>query len=167
MSQGPLTCDDLLLRTRNALETGTRMTDPAPRSGRARLTAALSDYLGMVGVLGLLVLFFALKTDHFLEAGTFRTIANQIPYAVLIAVGMTYVLIIAGIDLSVGSVLALSSAVMGVCMVKAGLPLPVAALAAMGTGLLCGLANGLVTIAWGLPSFIVTLGMLEAARGGT
>jgi ribose transport system permease protein len=37
----------------------------------------------------------------------------------------------------------------------------------MGTGLLCGLANGLVTIAWGLPSFIVTLGMLEAARGGT
>jgi ribose transport system permease protein len=167
VSQGPLNCDYLQFRTRNALETGTRMTAPAPRSGRARLFAALSDYLGMVGVLGLLILFFGLKTDHFLEAGTFRTIANQIPYAVLIAVGMTYVLIIAGIDLSVGSVLALSSAVMGVCMVKAGLPMPVAALAAMGTGLLCGLANGLVTIAWGLPSFIVTLGMLEAARGGT
>jgi len=143
------------------------MSSPAPRPGRAPWVAALSDYLGMLGVLGLLVLFFSVRTNHFLEAATFRTITNQIPHSVLIAVGMTYVLIIAGIDLSVGSVLALSSAVMGVCMVKAGLPLGVAALAAMGVGLLCGLLNGAITIAWGLPSFIVTLGMLEAARGGT
>jgi ribose transport system permease protein len=143
------------------------MSELPPPSARTRLIASLSDYVGMLAVLGVLILFFGLNTDHFLEIATFRTIANQIPYAVLIAVGMTYVLIIAGIDLSVGSVLALCSALMGVCMVKAGLPLVVAAPAAMGVGMLCGLANGIITIAWGLPSFIVTLGMLEAARGGT
>jgi ribose transport system permease protein len=125
----------------------------------------ITDYLGMVLVLGALITFFGLKTDHFLEYGTFKTIANQIPDAVVIAVGMTYILIIAGIDLSVGSVLALSAGVLGVCMVQCKTSLPVAVLAALGVGLACGLVNGVVTIAWGLPSFIVTLGMLEIARG--
>jgi ribose transport system permease protein len=121
----------------------------------------------MLGALAALVVFFSVATDHFFSAATFRMIANQIPTAVILAVGMTWVLIIAGIDLSVGSVLALSSAVLGVLMVKFGCPLAVGVLAALATGALCGLANGFVTIAWRLPSFIVTLGMLEIARGAT
>jgi ribose transport system permease protein len=141
------------------------MTPTPDTSHRAWLRAMIADYLGMVLVLIALITFFGLKTDHFLEQGTFRTIANQIPDAVVIAVGMTYILIIAGIDLSVGSVLALSAAVLGVCMVQFKVSLPVAVLAALGVGLACGLINGAVTIAWGLPSFIVTLGMLEIARG--
>jgi ribose transport system permease protein len=142
------------------------MTDLLPATPRARPLAAFAEYLGMLGVLAALIAFFGLSTDHFFERETFRTIANQIPHAVLIAVGMTYVLVIAGIDLSVGSVLALSAAVLGVCMAQHKLPLVVAVPACLGVGLICGLVNGLVTIAWGLPSFIVTLGMLEAARGG-
>jgi ribose transport system permease protein len=121
----------------------------------------------MLSALAALVVFFSVATDHFFSATTFRIIANQIPTAVILAVGMTWVLIIAGIDLSVGSVLALSSAVLGVLMVKLGCPLVVGVLAALATGALCGLANGFVTIAWRLPSFIVTLGMLEIARGAT
>ena len=78
---------------------------------------------------------------------------------------MTFVLIIAGIDLSVGSVLALAGAVLGVFLVEFNLPLPVAVAACLFVGILCGLANGLITIRWNLPSFIVTLGMLEIARG--
>lgn len=122
--------------------------------------------MGMAVVLAILIVVFAVTTEHFLSPGTFRNIANQIPDAMVVAVGMTFVMILGGIDLSVGSVLGLSSAVCGVCMVRYGFPLPVAVAACFATGLLCGLANGLVVVRWRLPSFIVTLGMLEAARGG-
>jgi ribose transport system permease protein len=143
------------------------MTAPAPtESPRPRLPAVLADYLGMLVILAGLIVYFGLNTQHFFDAGNFTTIANQIPSKVVIAVGMTYVLLIAGIDLSVGSVWALSAAVLAVLMKNHGWPLWSAVPAGLAVGLLCGLANGLVTIAWGLPSFIVTLGMLEIARGG-
>lgn len=127
--------------------------------------ALAGEYLGLVLVLVLLVVLFGSITEHFFSLITFRTIANQIPDAVIIATGMTFVLIIGGIDLSVGSVLGLSAAVLGVAMVQYQLPLVVAMPVAMGTGLAAGLLNGLITVKWRLPSFIVTLGMLEAARG--
>jgi len=129
------------------------------------LGAILADYLGMAAVLAGLILVFSLLTNNFFTLTTFRTIANQIPDAIIIATGMTFVLIIAGIDLSVGSVLALSGAVLGVFLVDLKLPLPIAIAACLGTGLICGLLNGLVVARWALPSFIVTLGMLEIARG--
>lgn len=126
----------------------------------------LADYAGLTAVLIGMILFFGFRTQHFLSPATFRTIANQIPDAVIIAVGMTYVLIIAGIDLSVGSVLALGGAVLGVCLVQWGLPLAAAIPVCLAVGLACGALNGFMTIRWQLPSFIVTLGMMEAARGG-
>lgn len=79
---------------------------------------------------------------------------------------MTFVLIIGGIDLSVGSVLALGGAVLGTSLVRDGLSLPLAAAACVGAGLACGAVNGLLVTRWMLPSFIVTLGMMEIARGG-
>ena len=123
------------------------------------------DYVGLVLVVVLLIAVFSLTARNFFTPATFRTIANQIPVSIIVAVGMTYVLIIAGIDLSVGSVLALSSGVLGVCMVRFGWPLPLALGACIATGAVCGTVNGLVTVTWRLPSFIVTLGMLEVARG--
>jgi len=134
---------------------------------RITVPHAVRDYLGMLVALAVLVIYFSATTDHFLSGITFRMIARRIPTLVILAVGMTYVLIIAGIDLSVGSVLALSSAVLGVLMVKLGAPLVVGVVAALAVGALCGSVNGFVTIAWRLPSFIVTLGMLEIARGAT
>lgn len=126
----------------------------------------LADYAALVAVLVALTIFFAFSTQHFFTPTTFRTIANQIPEAILIAIAMTYVLMIGGIDLSVGSVLGLSGAVLGLCLTR-GLPLPVAAGACLAAGLVCGALNGLVIVRWALPAFIVTLGMLEAARGAT
>lgn len=131
------------------------------------LKKQFSSYLGLLLVLLGLTVFFGLVTENFFSAITFRTIANQIPDAIFIAVGMTYVLIIAGIDLSVGSVLGLSAAVLGACMVQFELSLLPAIMVCVSVGAICGCLNGMITIRWTLPSFIVTLGMLEAARGGT
>lgn len=126
----------------------------------------LADYLGLLMVLGLLILVFSLKADHFCSADTFRTIANQIPAAMLVATGMTWVLIVAEIDLSVGSVLGLCGAVVGVALTQWHWPLWASVLGGLGAGAVCGAFNGLVSMRWRLPSFIVTLGMLEMARGG-
>jgi ribose transport system permease protein len=129
------------------------------------LPAVVTDYLGMALALVGLVVFFGLKADNFFTLTTFRTMANQVPDITIIAVGMTLVLIIAGIDLSVGSVMALAGAVLGLCLIRFNLPLPVAVAACLLVGVLCGLVNGLLVISWSVPSFIVTLGMLEIARG--
>jgi ribose transport system permease protein len=126
----------------------------------------LLDYLGLAAVLAALIVFFAFTTTHFFSWITFRTIANQIPDAVIIAVGMTFVLIIAGIDLSVGSILALSGAVFGLAITGGHVPIFFALPLCIGVGLACGAVNGLMVAKWRLPAFIVTLGMLEAARGG-
>ncbi|HET7219520.1 MAG TPA: ABC transporter permease [Vicinamibacterales bacterium] len=93
--------------------------------------------------------------------------ANQAPDGLLLATGMTFVILTGGIDLSVGSVLGLAGAVFGVLIVRAGAPLGVAVVGAVATGLLCGLVNGWISVRWHLPSFIVTLAMLEMARGAT
>ena len=149
---------------------GTEERGATPRAAcrglRGAWCARLVDYAGLIGALAVLVVVFSLMTRHFFSHTTFLTIANQIPAALLVATGMTYVLIIAEIDLSVGSVLGLSGAVLGVLLTRAGWPLGAALPVALGVGALCGAFNGLVALRWRLPSFIVTLGMLEMARGG-
>lgn len=133
-----------------------------------RALEALQRHAGehfIVASLVLLVLFFGLVTDHFFSMVTLKTIVNQLPALTVVTVGMTLVLIVAGIDLSVGAVLGFSATVVGVAAVGGGLPLPLACLVGLGAGLACGIANGFL-VAWlALPSFIVTLGMLEMARG--
>jgi ribose transport system permease protein len=125
----------------------------------------LGEYAAMLAIwIGLLLLFGALS-QSFLTARTLSTLANRIPALAVVAAGMTLVLIIGGIDLSVGSVLGLSGAVLGVAMVNWGWPLWQAAALCMGVGLAAGTLNGLVSVRLGIPSFIVTLGMLEIARG--
>lgn len=128
---------------------------------------SLMQYAGLLGVLFLLTSIFGAFSDNFLRTATFISIANQIPDLTLIAVGMTLVLVVGGIDLSVGSILALSSAVLGALMVDYDWPLWAAIPLCLLTGALCGLFNGTVSVLAGIPSFIVTLGMLQIARGAT
>jgi ribose transport system permease protein len=139
---------------------------PSSPPATASWRSVIADFLGMTLALAGLILVFSLTTSHFFSATTFRTIANQIPSAVLIATGMTFVLVIAEIDLSVGSVLGLCTAVLGVAMTQWDWSLPKAVCGALAAGLVCGAFSGLVSLRWRLPSFIVTLGMLEMARGG-
>jgi len=113
----------------------------------------------------LLILFFGIASDNFFSVITLTTILNQLPALTVVTVGMTLVLIVAGIDLSVGSVLGFSAAVAGVAAISWGIPLPLACMLGVGVGLVCGSVNGILVSYFSLPSFIVTLGMLEMARG--
>jgi ribose transport system permease protein len=133
--------------------------------GFLNLPTFITDYIGMALALALLLVIFGFSAQNFFTITTFRTIANQVPDITIVAVGMTFVLIIAGIDLSVGSVMALAGAVLGLSLVEFNFSLPVAIALCIATGIFCGTANGLLIIRWKLPAFIVTLGMLEIARG--
>lgn len=144
----------------------TQNANPASASAASNpLWQMLKPYVGLVAVLAGMVLFFGLRSQFFFTSNTFSTIANQIPALTVMAVGMTYVMIIGGIDLSVGSVLALAGGVLSLAMVDWHWSFAAAGLLALALGLLCGTINGLVSVIWSVPSFIVTLGMLEIARG--
>jgi ribose transport system permease protein len=124
---------------------------------------------GVALALILLVLGFAALSPLFLTANNISNIFTQIAINVILAVGMTFVIIIGGIDLSVGSVMAFCAVVAGTVMKLPNLSMEISILlalvCAMVVGAGCGLFNGLVSAWWGIPSFIVTLGMLNIARG--
>jgi len=117
----------------------------------------------LTGLLALVVVLWAL-TPHFLTVSNLLNVAEQATIIAIVAVGMTFVIITAGIDLSVGSVLAFAGVVMA-SLLHAGLPLPLALVAGLVTGLLCGVVNGLLITVGRLPPFIATLGMMSVARG--
>ncbi len=121
---------------------------------------------GLLLVLGLLVAGFGWLQPRFLSAGTLALVGNQIPDLAVLACGMTLVMVAGGIDLSVGSVVGLATALLGYCLGEWNWPVWLGCAAALAVGLGCGLLNGAVSVLAGIPSFIVTLGMLEAARGG-
>lgn len=136
-----------------------------PSRTRSPLLSRYGESLGLVGVLVLLVTVFATTSDRFFSGATFHQIANQVPALAVIAVGMTFVIITAGIDLSVGSVLGFAGAMLGLAMVDGGWPFWLALLLALLVGATCGWFNGWVSVRFAVPSFIVTLGMMQAARG--
>jgi ribose transport system permease protein len=136
---------------------------PAPAAAPARRRT--SDLIVLLVVWAALVLLFASATSGFLSTATLGSVANRIPALLLVATGMTLLMVTGGIDLSVGSVLGFCGAVAGVAMADHGLGLPGAIALAVGLGLALGAVNGLVSVKLRLPSFIVTLGMLEIARG--
>jgi ribose transport system permease protein len=118
---------------------------------------------------GLVVLLVAvgaltLASDQFLTAGNLSNLVRQVAIFAIIAVGQLLVILTAGIDLSVGSVLGLSGCVTAQLLVG-GWPIPVAVLVGLLIGAALGLVNGLLVTRLGLPPFIATLGMLGIARG--
>jgi ribose transport system permease protein len=118
------------------------------------------------GLIVLLVLFGALtvSVDDFLTTANMANLARQVAVFGIIAVGQLLVILTAGIDLSVGSVLGLAGCITAELLVH-GTGVPVAILAGLATGAAIGVFNG-VLVAYGkLPPFIVTLGMLGIARG--
>src|SRR5882672_932993 len=117
----------------------------------------------------LLALVFAAAAPRFASVTNVTNILTQISINTVIAVGMTFVILLGGIDLSVGSVLALATIVGGLIITSETLSTGMAILLSVAgstlVGCLCGLFNGVVCERWKIHSFIVTLGMLNIARG--
>lgn len=141
------------------------------RQPRPSLQGQLARHLRTLGIalsLILLVAIFAsaarLKGASFLSAVNLQTMASHSVIISLGAVGMTLIIVSGGIDLSVGSVIALSMVVTA-WSIEAGLPLSLAALLGVLTGAASGLLNGLMITGFRIVPFIATLGMMGVARG--
>lgn len=119
--------------------------------------------------LALMAILFSFIAPRFASLANLTNIFTQISINTVIAVGMTFVILLGGIDLSVGSVLALSTVVGGLVITQEGwspgAAIALSVLASCAVGMLCGLFNGFVCERWKIHSFIVTLGMLNIARG--
>ena len=120
--------------------------------------------IGILIGLVVLFLFLSVATDSFLSTKNMLQVLRQICINGLLAFGMTFVLIIGGIDLTVGSVVAISG-VSVVIMLNSGVPLPVALVVALLLGAIVGLLNGGIIALTGMPPFIVTLSLQGTIRG--
>ncbi len=123
----------------------------------------LRKLASLAGLL-LLVLVFSLTNEYFFTFNNILSVGLQTSTITLIGIGATVVILTGGIDLSTGSVMALS----GVCAAlaaNAGVPVPVSMVFGVLVGGLCGLTNGLIVTLMKLPPFIATLGMMMVARG--
>jgi len=141
---------------------------PAPLSSRAgRAFGRLRGVVGLAAVVLLAVVFSPVRHGRpvFLDVGNLTDILRQVAEKGILAAGMTPVIISAGIDLSVGSVLALSATLTGWLLMRGGMDVWSASALVIAVGCAWGLLNGLVIARWRLPAFIATLATMSAARG--
>jgi ribose transport system permease protein len=121
---------------------------------------------GILLALFLLVAIGAALSPHFLTPGNIANVARQASIVGILGIGMTFVILTAGIDLSVGSILGFVAVVFAALM-SGGVPWPAAIVLSLATGALVGAMNGLGITRGRLQPFIMTLGMLVIARGVT
>lgn len=112
----------------------------------------------------ILVLLAAVISDSFLSLANIKNVLRQISIVGVLSVGMTFVILLGGIDLSVGSVLALSGTVIMASQIDFGLPIPVSILLGLAAGALAGVINGLMVTYGKITAFITTLAMMTIAR---
>lgn len=113
----------------------------------------------------LLLVYFGVATDGFLSDRNVIGVLRQSVVPMCVAIGMTFILIAGGIDLSVGSVACLSGTVLASLMVKAGMSPALAILCSLLVGVLLGTINGIIIAYMNISSIIVTLAMMITARG--
>jgi ribose/xylose/arabinose/galactoside ABC-type transport system permease subunit len=130
---------------------------------RARFAGAGRRFGTLVGLAGLCLLLWAL-TPYFLTVANLLNVMEQTAINAIVAVGMTYVIVAGGIDLSVGSLLACAGVVLAWAL-KAGWPTAASIALAIVVGAAGGFANGAMIAIGRLPPFIMTLGMMSMARG--
>ena len=145
------------------------MASPTTATPKLAALRSLINNAGIGLALLFLIVIFSFSSEYFLTANNITNILTQITINLILAVGMTFVILIGGIDLSVGSVMAFAAVVAGKAITLPGFGdtelILLACIAGLGIGMICGLLNGVISAYWGLPSFIITLGMLNIARG--
>jgi ribose transport system permease protein len=123
----------------------------------------IQKFAALAGLLAL-VIVFSLTSPAFFTVSNAMTVSLQVTSIAYLGIGATFVILTGGIDLSVGSILALAGVVAALA-VKAGVPVPLAMLCGVAVGALCGAINGFFVTVLKLPPFIATLGMMLVARG--
>ncbi|MDR3515307.1 MAG: ribose ABC transporter permease [Azospirillaceae bacterium] len=113
----------------------------------------------------ILVVATSFSNENFLTVDNLMNITRQVSITAIIAVGMTFVILTGGIDLSVGAIVALSSTVMAGMITNMGFPFWLASSLAVVAGMLVGLTSGVFIARFALPPIIVTLAMMEIPRG--
>lgn len=139
---------------------------PAGPSATSRLRRAAGESGALLALI-VLVVALSLAADNFLTTRNLLNIGVQAAVFAILAFGQSFAIIAGGIDLSVGSVAALSGMVTAWSATSSGLPGPVAVLLGLGTGIAAGLVSGILVAYGKLPAFIATLAMLSIARGLT
>jgi ribose transport system permease protein len=133
-----------------------------------RLVAGSSTWIGLI-LVGLIAVFSILEPDSFVDSANFRNIATDAAVLLVLATGMTYVIITAGIDLSVGAVLVFSGVVSAKAMDAAGGNnwgvIILGLVVALAAGFAWGLINGFLIAKAKIPAFVVTLGTLGMSLG--
>ena len=138
-----------ILRTKNAQQLLSRETKQL-----------LSTLTGLI----VLCAVFAVLSPYFLSVRNILTVATQTAVIAIIAIGQTYVMITTGIDLSIGSNIALAGMISGLAMTN-GIPVSISVLLGLLSGTLVGLLNGIMITYGNMPPFIATLGTMTAVRG--
>lgn len=141
-----------------------------PTAGTGQSTNPIAKLLrareaGIFLVVVVMMLILTIASPNFATAGNLAIVARIIALNSIIAMGMTMVILSGGIDLSVGSVVALTSVVVGFVMVRLGMPIWICILAGLVVGAVVGSFNGFLITRTGVPPFIITLGMMGLARG--
>ncbi|MGL4648955.1 MAG: ABC transporter permease, partial [Caldilineaceae bacterium] len=141
---------------------GPALTPAVTRFFRSRTTMLLLINIAVA-------IFLAIVQPRFLDQENLSSLFMGMTYDLLMAMGMTLILILGGIDLSVGSVLGLTGIVVTMMLsnhiASSAIPIPLAVLAGLGVAAICGALNGFAVAVLKIAPFIVTLGMLTIARG--
>ena len=140
-------------------------TERGQGSAMADFLSENAQVLSIAGFFTICVAFFGVMTDTFLLPNNLLNVLRQAAPILVVAVAMTYVIITAGIDLSVGSQVALINAVVAIVLSWGGIPWPLVVLGALLLGALIGLFQGWFVAYQGIPAFIVTLAGLSILRG--
>lgn len=145
---------DALINSKD--ESGTRIN-------KINIKGLLARYNLLILLMVFIIIASALS-PKFLTLKNFLNLIQQCSIPGIIAMGMTFVILVAGIDLSVGSIVALAGMIAAI-LISSGISIPLAVLAALFAGAVLGFVNGFLSTKFNIPSFIVTLAMMVSARG--
>lgn len=134
------------------------------RSLKNGVKGVLENYIILVPIF-LLIVIWTIFAPNFLTSGNFINVLRQVSMVAIIAAGQYFIICSGYLDLSLGAVVGLSGIIFAKSMVEWGLPVPVAIVVALATGMACCLTNALLITVFHLPGFVATLGMMYAARG--
>ena len=143
----------------------TKLTQVQPAQKASVLRSDAAQRVMAFGALILMFVAFSLMSPYFFTGSNISGILIATAVNGILAIGVTFVIITGGIDLSVGTVMTLTTVMMGKVITDWGFPIPLGLLAGVATGLFAGLINGFLISKAKLPPFIATLGMLNVAKG--